>query len=83
MQKSKGRRKGYGSRKGTANARLDSKTVWINKIRLQRKFLKQLRDTKKISLETYKDLYRKSKGGFFRNKRHIKLYITEHKLIKQ
>ena len=81
-QKSKGRKKGQGSRKGTANARLNTKTVWIHKIRLQRKFIMELRDNKKLTPEIYKDLYRKSKGGFFRSKRHIKLYMTEHKLMK-
>ena len=81
-QKVKGRKRGQGSRKGTANARLNKKTKWINRIRLQRKLLKQLKKNKRITQETYKDLYRKSKGGFFRSKRHIKLYLTEHKLIE-
>ncbi len=81
-QKSKGRKKGYGSRKGTTNARLNQKTVWINKIRLQRKLLRELRDNEKITAEVYKDLYKKAKGGFFRSKRHIKLYIKEHRLMK-
>jgi large subunit ribosomal protein L19e len=81
-QKSKGRKKGYGSRKGTHNARLDSKKIWMNKIRLQRKFLQELKEKQKLSPEDYKNLYRKSKGGFFRSKRHIKLYITEHKMMK-
>ncbi|MBT3721186.1 50S ribosomal protein L19e [archaeon] len=80
-QKAKGRRKGYGSRKGTANARLKTKKVWMNKVRLQRKFLKELKEKQKLSPENYKSLYRKSKGGFFRSKRHIKLYITEHKMM--
>jgi large subunit ribosomal protein L19e len=81
-QKSKGRRKGAGSRKGKANARLPRKKQWMNKIRLQRVFLIDLKKSEKLSPENYKDLYNKSKGGFFRSKRHIKLYITEHKLIK-
>ena len=80
-QKAKGRRKGYGTRKGTANARLKTKKVWMNKVRLQRKFLKELKEKQKLSPENYKSLYRKSKGGFFRSKRHIKLYITEHKMM--
>ena len=42
----------------------------------------ELKTGSKISDEVYKDLYRKSKGGFFRSKRHIKLYLTEHKLTK-
>ncbi|MBN2368537.1 50S ribosomal protein L19e [Candidatus Woesearchaeota archaeon] len=80
-QKVRGRKKGHGSRKGKANARLPDKEKWMAKIRLQRSFLKELKTSGKLSNENYKDLYRKSKGGFFRSKRHIKLYITEHNLI--
>jgi large subunit ribosomal protein L19e len=82
-QKVKGRRKGQGSRKGKANARLSGKEQWMARIRLQRKFLKELKEKSKITQEQYKELYRKAKGGFFRSKRHIKLYITEHNMIKK
>jgi large subunit ribosomal protein L19e len=82
-QKAKGRRRGHGSRKGKFGARLPRKKDWMNKIRLQRKFLKDLKEKKKITQEVYKELYMKSKGGFFRSLRHIKLYLTEHKLVKQ
>jgi len=75
VQKRKGRRKGEGSRKGKKTARLNQKKVWINKIRLQRDFLKELRNKDKITRAVYKELYLKSKGGFFRSKRHIKLYL--------
>ena len=78
-----GRKKGHGSRKGTANARLGDKKKWMSRIRLQRTFLKELKTKNKLTNEVYKDLYRKSKGGFFRSKRHIKLYITEHNLVKK
>lgn len=80
-KKSKGRRRGHGSRKGRATARTHKKEEWMNRVRLQRKFLKSLKDGEKIDNKTYRALYRKSKGGFFRSKRHIKLYIEEHKLI--
>jgi large subunit ribosomal protein L19e len=82
-QKSKGRRKGHGSRKGKFGARLNKKTSWMNKIRLQRWFLKEIRDKEIISNEAFRDLYLKSKGGFFRSKRHIKLYIEEHNLANK
>ena len=81
-QKIKGRRKGHGSRKGTKNARLPDKRKWINKIRLQRKFLKDLKVKGKLTTHDFRMLYLKSKGDFFRNKRHIKLYINENGLIK-
>lgn len=81
-QKSKGRKRGQGSRKGKENARFNTKKKWMNKVRLQRTFLKELKDRKLIVQEVYKDLYNKSKGGFFRSKRHIQLYLTEHKLVR-
>jgi len=79
-QRSKGLQKGHGSRKSKITARITKKDSWIKKIRIQRAFITELRDKKIISLATYKNLYRKAKGGFFRSKRHIKLYIEENEL---
>jgi large subunit ribosomal protein L19e len=81
-QKRKGRRVGQGSRKGKRTSRLSKKEAWISKIRIQRDFLKTLRDKKLIKPQVYRTLYKKSKGGFFRSKRHIKLYIEEQNLVK-
>ena len=83
LQKRKGRQRGAGSRKGKKTARLSKKDNWMNKIRIQREFLKELRKKKLIPKSDYIDLYRKSKGGFFRNKRHIKVYLEEHGLVKK
>ena len=30
----------------------------------------------------YRKLYRLAKAGFFRSRRHLKLYLEEHKLVK-
>lgn len=79
-QKAKGLQKGKGSRKGGLKARTPKKKAWMSKIRVQRRFLKELRDKGHIPRNTYQNLYLKSKGGFFRSKRHIKLYIDEHDL---
>ena len=81
LQKRKGRRKGIGSRKGTANARLNSKRDWINKIRVLRRFIKNLKDKSLINNKDYKELYLKAKGGFFRSERHLKTYINERSII--
>ncbi len=81
-QKSKGRQKGSGSRKGRKTARLGPKRTWISKIRLQRNYLSLLRDKNVISSATYHELYMKSKGGFFRSLRHLKFYTEEKGLIK-
>ena len=81
-QKKKGRRRGFGSIKGGKRARLSKKRRWINSIRIQRIFLQNLRDKKIIDGASYRSLYMKSKGGFFRSKRHIKIYMQEHGIGK-
>ncbi|NQV08601.1 50S ribosomal protein L19e [Candidatus Woesearchaeota archaeon] len=53
-QKKKGRRKGDGSRSGTPKARLSKKKRWMNKVRPQRKLLKELRDKKMIESKDYR-----------------------------
>ncbi len=81
-QKVKGRQRGQGSRKGKQNARESKKRNWINKVRTQRELLKYLKQNKHITQEVYKNLYQKSRGGFFRSRRHIKIYIEEQGLAK-
>lgn len=80
VQKRKGLRKGLGSRKGTPKARLNPKETWMIKVRLQRSFIKELKDKKLIAVQTYRQLYLKVKGNYFRNKRHVKEYIEQEKL---
>lgn len=82
-QKKKGRMSGHGSRKGTANARFSDKDKWIIKLRALRKMLKDYKDAQKIDNQTYKDLYKKAKGNFFRNKRHMLIYIQQNNLLKE
>lgn len=81
VQKRKGRQKGQGSRKGNKNAVVSKKKRWMSRIRVQRRFLKELKAKNLLSPRDFQDIYIKSKGGFFRNKRHIKLYLTENYLI--
>ncbi|MBL7100885.1 MAG: 50S ribosomal protein L19e [Nanoarchaeota archaeon] len=83
LQKRKGRQKGQGSRKGKAKARLPSKKVWMIKVRLQRELLKRLKDKEVIDAKAYRNLYRKSKGGFFRSRRHVLLYLKEQGVFKK
>ncbi|HZX45323.1 MAG TPA: 50S ribosomal protein L19e [Candidatus Nanoarchaeia archaeon] len=77
IQRRKGKQKGEGSRKGSRNARLSFKEEWINKVRAQRELLRSLLDRKAINRQLFRELYLKSKGGFFRSRRHIKLYLEE------
>ncbi len=82
-KKKKGHRKGIGSRKGKKTARRNPKRDWINKVRKQRKYLKKLKEKGLLSNENFKLLYKKSKSGFFRSLRHLKLYIEENGLISE
>ncbi len=82
VQKRKGRQKGTGTKKGKKNSIVSRKEKWMAKVRVQRLFLKELREKKLITTSNYRMLYSKVKGGFFRNKRHIKLYLTEYHLFE-
>jgi large subunit ribosomal protein L19e len=82
FQRKRGRQRGPGSRKGKATARLSRKESWMGRIRLQRSVLAELRGVKAITHQAYRELYMKAKGGFFRSKRHLELYISEHGLKK-
>ena len=46
--KKKGRHSGYGKRKGTANARMPQKVIWMRRQRILRRLLRKYRETKKI-----------------------------------
>ncbi|MFH1181854.1 MAG: 50S ribosomal protein L19e [Candidatus Woesearchaeota archaeon] len=81
-QRKKGRRRGHGTRKGTYGARMRDKEKWMGKVRLQRSTLRELKESKKVNQEEYRELYMKVKGGFFRSKRHMMLYIEERGLKK-
>ena len=82
-QKTKSKRKGPGSRKGKKTARTNPKEAWMNKIRLQRQYIQQLRNQKTINTAEYHELYSKSKGSFFRSLRHLKLYVQERGITKK
>jgi len=80
-QRRKGLQRGPGKRKGKATSIISRKTSWMAKIRAQRTLISLLREKGLVDADGYKNLYRKSKGGFFRNRRHIKVYMEEHKLV--
>ncbi len=81
LQKSKGRRKSIGSRKGKKYSRLSKKRRWILHVRTQRNFVKKLRNRHRISKRTFRNLYSMIKSNRFRNIRLIKTYLEKNSLF--
>ena len=82
-QKSKGSMRGDATKKGKKTSRSPRKEIWMTKIRAQRTLIKNLKEKNIVTQEVYRKLYKKAQGGFFRSRRHIKLYIEEHNLVNK
>jgi len=83
LQRRKGRRMGYGTRKGKKTARRSRKQAWITKVRPLRRYLKGLRDAELINRRDYRRFYLRVKGNSYRNLRHLKLALSEADVIKR
>jgi len=87
IAKLKGRHTGYGKRKGTKEARMPKKILWIRRLRVLRRLLKKYRALKKkIDHHLHHELYMEVKGNTFKNKKqlmeHIFVAKTERSRLK-
>ena len=74
-KRSYGHCKGPGRRKGAAGSRTNSKDRWIQRIRAQRRVLRELRESGEIERTVYRRFYRRAAGGQFRTVSHMKAQI--------
>ena len=83
--KRKGRHQGYGKRKGTRNARMPVKVLWMRRQRVLRRLLVKYRDAKKISKDIYHHFYLASKGNQFKNKSVLieAIHKMKHEKIRE
>lgn len=81
--KERKKRRKTGSRSGSKHARLPKKRRWISTVRPLRSMLKELRADGEIDNATYRRLYMLVKGGQFRSRSHMRLYMEQHGMMKK
>ena len=62
---------------------MSRKSRWMSRIRAQRKRLRVLRERRVITVNTYRKLYMKTKGGEFRSVAELERHITENNLRRR
>ncbi|MBS7654397.1 50S ribosomal protein L19e [Candidatus Bathyarchaeota archaeon] len=79
----RGKRRGIGSRSGSRRTRMDSDRLWVEKIRVLRRRLRELKENRLISTRVYRQLYLKAKSGVFKSTADLHRYIEVHGLRRR
>ncbi|MGC8676253.1 MAG: 50S ribosomal protein L19e [Candidatus Micrarchaeia archaeon] len=75
LKRAKGRKRGYGKRRGTYKARAG--ITWERKVRSQRLLLKRLKELGKLDNKTFRRFYGLVKGASFPDKRSLLLHLAD------
>lgn len=78
-----GRMRGHGNRKGTKAARSGGKSLWMARVRSQRRLLLSLVKDGKLQKNDARAVYMKIKGNSFKGKKNLSNYLVENKLVEQ
>ena len=79
----KTRQQKKGTKKGRFKARAGKKSMWLRAVRPQRRLLKEMREKSELVEGAYRKVYRRVKGGAFRSKAHLTLYLKNKGLLKE
>jgi len=74
-KKKKGLRKGPGGKSGSNRARVSKKEAWMKKIRPLRKKLRELKNSRAISENVYRQLYNMAGSGIFASAADLERFI--------
>ncbi len=83
LKKKKGLRRGFGTRTGTAHARISKKEAWMSKIRALRRRLRVLKTRKIIAKSAYRGLYKMASSGRFESVADLERYLNAHDLRRK
>lgn len=82
-KKKEGLRYGFGSRSGSAGAKISKKEAWMKRVRALRKRLRELKASKVITEDSYRKLYKMASSGRFSSVGDLERYAKAHELWRK
>jgi large subunit ribosomal protein L19e len=82
-KKKKGLRRGPGTRKGSSGAKITKKQAWMQKIRAQRRTLREWKANRALTEGAYRELYMKAGSGVFSSIADMERYAKTHGLWRK
>lgn len=82
-KRKKGLRSGPGSRSGASKAKISKKEAWMKRIRPLRRRLRELKEEKVITENTYRKAYIMAKSGRFSSAADMERYLKAHDLWRK